>query len=55
MKPKADPANDPNTPFDNPMHFNELRYPLMWYAERGGINLSEHMTSLINLAEHMTS
>ena len=44
MKQKADPAIDPNTPFDNPMHFNDPRYPLMWYANRGGIDQTEHST-----------
>ena len=37
MKQKPDPAIDPNTPFDNPMNFNDPRYPLMWYANRGGM------------------
>jgi len=37
MPQKQTPAIDPNTPFDNPMHFNDPRYPLMWYVNRGGM------------------
>ena len=37
MPQKQTPAIDPNTPFDNPMNFNDPRYPLMWYANRGGM------------------
>ena len=37
MPQQQTPAIDPNTPFDNPMHFNDPRYPLMWYVNRGGM------------------
>ena len=37
MPQKQTPAIDPNTPYDNPMNFNDPRYPLMWYANRGGM------------------
>ena len=37
MPQKQTPAIDPNTPFDNPMGFNDPRYPLMWYVNRGGM------------------
>jgi len=37
MKQQSTPAIDPNTPFDNPMNFNDPRYPLMWYVNRGGM------------------
>ena len=37
MPQQQTPAIDPNTPFDNRMNFNDPRYPLMWYVNRGGM------------------
>ena len=37
MPQQQTPAIDPNTPFDNSMHLNDPRYPLMWYVNRGGM------------------
>jgi len=31
------PAIDPNTPYEDKMHLNDPRWPLMWYLNRGGM------------------
>jgi len=35
MPQQQTPAIDPNTPFEDKMHMNDQRWPLMWYLNRG--------------------
>jgi len=37
MPQQQTPAIDPNTPYEDKMHMNDQRWPLMWYLNRGGM------------------